>query len=298
MTNEQIDALEGKKLDAAMDKAFLVYPRGSDCLEYSNSFDRALGVLRDDLSKDFAVGTTRPGCKERYWAGFFSPGEGERAYAEGPRLATALCRAALKAKAAEPEGVTPEWFFAAPAHMASGWVCPTCGCEHIKVGGDLVIRDTHYDLECGKCKRVQVDDDEFQPDVEIHRLQADNADLRMKLALVPLKNRETAGLIEDEVRLRAENAELRAALNAEFKSGRGPRKVDDMELDDQPIKGITLSLPGYAWYGVGNRDVEKITLGRESGQMAAVPWFEVWKNGKIWRRVNAAMVEEVHYDDE
>lgn len=44
--------------------------------------------------------------------------------------------------------------------------CWNCPC------GDLVFRDTHYDLECGKCKRVQVDADEFMPDVEIHKLRA------------------------------------------------------------------------------------------------------------------------------
>ncbi len=52
------------------------------------------------------------------------------------------------------------------------WYCPC---------GDLVIRDEHYDLECGKCQRVMVDADELVPDVEMHRLWADNAKLRKTL---------------------------------------------------------------------------------------------------------------------
>ena len=47
---------------------------------------------------------------------------------------------------------------------------------------------------------------------ETRKLEADNAKLREKLALVPLKNRELAGLIEDEIRLRADNARLSEAL--------------------------------------------------------------------------------------
>ena len=52
------------------------------------------------------------------------------------------------------------------------WNCPC---------GDLVIRDTHYNLECGNCKEVQVDENEFMPDFEIHRLRTENAKLRQAL---------------------------------------------------------------------------------------------------------------------
>ena len=44
---------------------------------------------------------------------------------------------------------------------------------------------------------------------------------------------------------------------------------------------------------VGRMGVEKITVVMESGQCAPVPWFAVWKNGKIVSKYNAAVVEGV-----
>ncbi len=53
-----------------------------------------------------------------------------------------------------------------------GWRCPC---------GGLVFRDTHYDLECGKCQSEMTDDNEFLLDHEIHRLEAKNAKLLKSL---------------------------------------------------------------------------------------------------------------------
>ena len=44
---------------------------------------------------------------------------------------------------------------------------------------------------------------------------------------------------------------------------------------------------------LGRNDVEKITVVMENGQMDGVPWFAVWKNGKIVMKHNGALVESV-----
>jgi len=41
---------------------------------------------------------------------------------------------------------------------------------------------------------------------------------------------------------------------------------------------------------VGRNGIEKITVVLEYGQMAKVPWFLVWKNGKPGFKHNAALV--------
>ncbi len=70
-----------------------------------------------------------------------------------------------------------------------------------------------------------------------------------------------------------------------------------MKFDDQAITGLCLSSPNYDYHGVGRCGVEKITVEYATGQAANVPWFAVWKHDKVWRRVNAALVEEVVYKD-
>lgn len=40
-------------------------------------------------------------------------------------------------------------------------------------------------------------------------------------------------------------------------------------------------------------DCDKITVSLEAGQMSYVPWFEVWKDGKVVKKWNAAMVEGI-----
>lgn len=44
---------------------------------------------------------------------------------------------------------------------------------------------------------------------------------------------------------------------------------------------------------VGEDGVERITVSMEYGQMAGVPWFIVWRNGKMESKHNAAYVESV-----
>ena len=43
------------------------------------------------------------------------------------------------------------------------------------------------------------------------------------------------------------------------------------------------------------RDCDSIIVVMENGQMAGVPWFEVWKGGKLASRWNAAKVQGVAY---
>ena len=44
---------------------------------------------------------------------------------------------------------------------------------------------------------------------------------------------------------------------------------------------------------VGEYDVDRITVVMECGQMGAVPWFAVWKDGKITSKHNAAHIASV-----
>jgi hypothetical protein len=44
---------------------------------------------------------------------------------------------------------------------------------------------------------------------------------------------------------------------------------------------------------VGQFGVEKIVVVHECGQMAGVPWFAVYKNGKIDQKFNAASLDGV-----
>lgn len=78
-----------------------------------------------------------------------------------------------------------------------GWKCPC---------GDLVFRDTHYDLECGTCQRVQVDADEFLLDVEIHKLRLEEQADRVLVSQFRDKVDQLGKLIRE---LHADNAKLR-----------------------------------------------------------------------------------------
>lgn len=65
-----------------------------------------------------------------------------------------------------------------------------------------------------------------------------------------------------------------------------------MDLGDREIKeicGIDI------FQRVGERGVEKIVVEREAGQMAEVPWLEVWKDNEVWRRYNAQALDYVGY---
>ena len=46
-------------------------------------------------------------------------------------------------------------------------------------------------------------------------------------------------------------------------------------------------------FKVGEFEVEKITVVMEYGQMAGVPWFAIWKDGKINTKWNGAFIAGV-----
>lgn len=46
---------------------------------------------------------------------------------------------------------------------------------------------------------------------------------------------------------------------------------------------------------VGKSKCTRIVVVMETGQMARVPWFEVWKDGKSVAKYNGALVEGIEY---
>lgn len=46
---------------------------------------------------------------------------------------------------------------------------------------------------------------------------------------------------------------------------------------------------------VGKDDVERITVEREPGDGAWMPWFAVWSGGEIVSRWNAALIQGIAY---
>ena len=63
---------------------------------------------------------------------------------------------------------------------------------------------------------------------------------------------------------------------------------DEREISD--ITGI-----GDMWHSAGRFGVEKILPYHENGEMALHVWFAVYKDGKIWARVNSSHVADVMY---
>ena len=70
-----------------------------------------------------------------------------------------------------------------------------------------------------------------------------------------------------------------------------------MKLDDRAIRSIRFPGAGGGYYEVGKGGVERISVEYVAGQMSDVPWFTVWVNGETWCRCNAAMIEEVEYEE-
>ena len=60
----------------------------------------------------------------------------------------------------------------------------------------------------------------------------------------------------------------------------------------QKLYGVFYPAPNDIYFTVGGK-VEKITVVMESGQMAGVPWFAIWENGKIKTKCNGAFVSHV-----
>ena len=68
--------------------------------------------------------------------------------------------------------------------------------------------------------------------------------------------------------------------------------MSDDFVRDQEVKSIhSASVEEY--FEVGRYGVEKITVVMENGQMAGVPWFAVWKEGKIHSKWNGALLDAV-----
>jgi hypothetical protein len=67
--------------------------------------------------------------------------------------------------------------------------------------------------------------------------------------------------------------------------------------DEREIESIWFPGDTGGSYSVGRGDIEKIVTYYENGQMAMVPWFAVFRNGKLSQRINAATVMTVNYKD-
>ena len=57
-----------------------------------------------------------------------------------------------------------------------------------------------------------------------------------------------------------------------------------------------LTFPDESTVAAGQRGNERITVIMENGQMAGVPWFAVWRDGKIAYKHNGAHVASVSID--
>jgi hypothetical protein len=54
-----------------------------------------------------------------------------------------------------------------------------------------------------------------------------------------------------------------------------------------------INFPDDSQYVVGQGGVERITVVMEYGQMAGVPWFAIWREGKVDQKVNSVHVAVV-----
>ncbi len=154
MTNEQIDNLKGRELDTAFAEAF-DFERWHK-RQFVDSVEATIAALPDELAYDWTMGTTEVelGCTAGYWARFGrhyrDPRKDKSAFA--PTLATALCRAALKAKAAQ-QPATPDVATRVksitcrvclapnhPDHYASCWKCHAPSEGYFNIFADGRVR--------------------------------------------------------------------------------------------------------------------------------------------------------------
>ena len=61
------------------------------------------------------------------------------------------------------------------------------------------------------------------------------------------------------------------------------------------LKKIYFQNEEFAEIGV---TCDNIVVSMECGQMSGVPWFEVWRDGKLKTKWNGALVEGVEYKDD
>ena len=67
--------------------------------------------------------------------------------------------------------------------------------------------------------------------------------------------------------------------------------------DTRPICQIVMNADHQTAHTVGRFGVTKISAVDETGEMAHVPWFEVWKSDVLYARVNSKYVSEVLYEE-
>lgn len=70
-----------------------------------------------------------------------------------------------------------------------------------------------------------------------------------------------------------------------------------LSKDTRPIQTIFIGDDYQRRHDVGQYGVTKITAVDETGEMAYVPWFEVWRGDALYVRVNSAFVGEVYYQE-
>ena len=60
----------------------------------------------------------------------------------------------------------------------------------------------------------------------------------------------------------------------------------------QKLYAVYYPAPNDIYFVVGGK-IEKITVVMEYGQMAGVPWFAIWENGRITTKCNGAFISHV-----
>lgn len=68
-----------------------------------------------------------------------------------------------------------------------------------------------------------------------------------------------------------------------------------LQHDEREIASIHIGPEQIEGYVVGHNGVTRISVYMELGQMAMVPWFNVWSGDEVICRVNAAFVSTVEY---
>jgi len=67
---------------------------------------------------------------------------------------------------------------------------------------------------------------------------------------------------------------------------------DNRFFEGQEVAEVHFPAPNDYYWVVGG-EIETITVVMEDGQMSGVPWFAIWKNGKIHTKCNGAYVAMV-----
>lgn len=70
-----------------------------------------------------------------------------------------------------------------------------------------------------------------------------------------------------------------------------------LSMDTRPICQIVINADYQTAHTCGRFGVTKISAVDETGEMAHVPWFEVWKGNALYARVNSKYVSEVLYQE-